>query len=296
MELRQLKYFLAVAETLNFRAAAEKLNMTQPPLSVSIRKLEEEIGAELLVRSTHQVELTAAGREILQDVRELLFGAEEVKRKAVETVAGLSGELRLGFVGSAKNRVLPRLLPEFRNRFPNVVLRVFEGSNAELSTAVLDRRLDLALLRPPLGERSELRTQNIEDDELVVALPARHRLAGMAEIRAIDLGREPYIGYTSVGSPGLAAQCRVALEAAGINPPIAQRAIQVETALFLVETGLGFALVPSSFRHRLNPGVVLLQVKDRTQWPKLRLAVAYDPALTSNIAKTMIDMCTGLVE
>ena len=229
-------------------------------------------------------------------MRELLFGAEEVKRTAVETVAGLFGELKLGFAGSAKNRVLPRLLPEFRNRFPNVVLRVFEGSNAELSTAVLDRRLDLALLRPPLGERSELRTQNIEDDELVVALPAQHRLARIAEIRATDLGREPYIGYTSVGSPGLAAQCRIAFDAAGIHPPVAQRAIQVETALFLVETGLGFALVPSSFRHRLNPGVVLLQVKDRSNWPRLRLAVAYDPAFTSNIAKTMISMSSRMIE
>lgn len=294
MELRQLKHFLAVAETLNFRAAAEKLNMTQPPISVSIRKLEEEIGVALLVRSTHQVELTAAGQEVLQDVREVLFGAEEVKRKAVETVAGLSGELRLGFVGSAKNRVMPRLLPEFRDQFPNVVLRVFEGSNAELSTAVLDRRLDLALLRPPLGERSELRTQNIEDDELVVALPARHRLAGMAEIRSTDLSQEPYIGYTSVGSPGLAAQCRVAFEASGINPPIAQRAIQVETALFLVEIGLGFALVPSSFQKRLSSDVALIPVKDHKGWPKLRLAVAYDPAFTSNIAKTMIELCVRL--
>lgn len=294
MELRQLRHFLVVAETLNFRAAAQKLNMTQPPLSVSIRKLEDEIGAELLVRSTHQVELTAAGREILQDVRKMMFDADEIKRKAVETVSGLSGELRLGFVGSAKNRVLPRLLPKFRELFPHVVLRVFEGSNAELAAAVLDRRLDLALLRPPLGERSELRTQNIEDDEFVVALPARHRLARMAEIRPSDLSSEPYIGYTSVGSPGLAAQCRVALDKAGINPPVAQRAIQVETALFLVETGLGFALVPSSFRHRLNPGVSLLPVTEKKHWPLLQLAVAYDPAFTSNIAKTMIELCAQL--
>lgn len=294
MELRQLRHFLVVAETLNFRAAAQKLNMTQPPLSVSIRKLEDEIGAELLVRSTHQVELTAAGREILHDVREMMFGAEEIKRKAVETVSGLSGELRLGFVGSAKNRVLPRLLPDFRELFPRVVLRVFEGSNAELASAILERRLDLALLRPPLGERSELRTQNIEDDELVVALPAKHRLARMAEIRPSDLTSEQYIGYTSVGTPGLAAQCRAALEAGGINPPVAQRAIQVETALFLVEIGLGFAFVPSSFRHRLNPGVVLLPVTENERWPRLQLAVAYDPAFTSNIAKTMIELCKRL--
>lgn len=294
MELRQVRHFLAVAETLNFRAAAQKLSMTQPPLSVSIRRLEEEIGTELFVRSTHQVELTAAGRAVVQEARELIFGAEEIKRKATEAVSGLSGELRLGFVGSAKNRVLPRLLPEFRKQFPRVVLRVFEGSNAELASAVLDRKLDLALLRPPLGQRSELRTEVIEDDELAVALPTSHRLASMPEMRLSDLNKEPYIGYTSIGSPGLAAQCRLALEAAELNPPIAQQAIQVETALFLVETGLGFALVPSSFRDRLSPGVVLRRVKNQSHWPALHLAVAYDPAFKTTITDTFIKLCTSL--
>lgn len=294
MELRQIRHFLAVAETLNFRAAAQKLNMTQPPLSVSIRRLEEEIGTELFVRSTHQVELTTAGRAVVQEARELVFGAEEIKRRAIEAVSGLSGELRLGFVGSAKNQVLPRLLPEFRKQFPRVVLRVFEGTNAELASSVLERKLDLALLRPPLDERSELRTEVIEDDEFAVALPTSHRLARMPELRISDLNEEPYIGYTSIGSPGLAAQCRVALTEAGINPPIAQKAIQVETALFLVETGLGFALVPSSFRHRLTPGVVLRPVKNQQRWPSLHLAVAYDPAFKTTIADTMIRLCTDL--
>lgn len=294
MELRQVRHFLAVAETLNFRAAAQKLNMTQPPLSVSIRRLEEEIGAELFVRSTHQVELTAAGRAVVQEARELLFGAEEIKRRAIEAVSGLSGELRLGFVGSAKNRVLPRLLPEFRKQFPRVVLRVFEGSNAELASAVLERKLDLAMLRPPLGERSELRTEVIEDDELAVALPKNHRLARMPELRLTDFNDEPYIGYTSIGSPGLAAQCIKAFDAAGINPPVAQKAIQVETALFLVEIGLGFALVPSSFRDRLNSQVVLRPVKNQPHWPSLQLAVAYDPAFKTTIADTMITLCRTL--
>lgn len=294
MELRQIRHFLAVAETLNFRAAAQKLNMTQPPLSVSIRRLEEEIGAELFVRSTHQVELTAAGRAVVQEARELLFGAEEIKRRAVETVSGLSGELRLGFVGSAKNRVLPRLLPEFRKQFPRVVLRVFEGSNAELASAVLERRLDMALLRPPLGERSELRTEVIEDDELAVALPKSHRLARMPELRLADLNDEPYIGYTSIGSPGLAAQCSKAFDAVGINPPVTQRAIQVETALFLVEIGLGFALVPSSFHDRLNSQVVLHPVRNQPHWPSLQLAMAYDPAFKTTIANTMITLCRTL--
>jgi DNA-binding transcriptional LysR family regulator len=136
MELRQLQQFVVLAETLNFRAAAERLFMSQPPLSVSIRKLEEELGVKLFRRTTHDVQLTQEGRAALESARQTLFHAQEVARVARSTATGLSGMLRIGFVGSAKNTLLPRLLPRFRELYPNVVLKFTEESNTWIINAL----------------------------------------------------------------------------------------------------------------------------------------------------------------
>ena len=161
IDLRQLRQLIVLAETLSFRETAERLNMTQPPLSVSIRKLEESLGVRLFDRTTHSVRLTDAGRAVLADARRALFHAEEVKRVARDTVKGLAGQLRIGFVGSAKAALLPRVLPVYRKVYPNVSLNLTEGSNTAIVKGISDGDIDIGIVRSPFVFASELDRKSV---------------------------------------------------------------------------------------------------------------------------------------
>nr|WP_271212351.1 LysR substrate-binding domain-containing protein [Rhodococcus wratislaviensis]GLK38811.1 LysR family transcriptional regulator [Rhodococcus wratislaviensis] len=294
MELRQLTQFVAVADTLNFRAAAERLHMTQPPLSVSIRKLEEEIGAELFVRSTHQVRLTKAGEAALTDARAALFHAEEVARVARSTAHGFSGGLRVGFVGSAKNILLPRLLPAFQKQYPDIVLKFSELTNAELIDSLEQNHLDVGIVRVPLSRRSDIRYITVERDHFVVALPTRHRLAAKEGVSLDDLRDEPFIDYTTSDLPGLHALTSILFEEAKFSPRVSQEAVQVQTVLFLVESGFGWALVPSSSSRRAGTGVRFRPLVPAALRPAIGLAVAYNPTFAGVTVQRFCELAESL--
>lgn len=281
MELRQLKHFLAVAETLNFRTAADRLHMTQPPLSVSIRKLEEEIGARLFVRSTHSVELTAAGEAALEHARAAVFHAAELARVAESTAAGATGTLRVGFVGSAKNRLLPLLLRAFRRTYPGVTLKFTEDTNTGLVDSLERHTLDVCIVRVPLVRRSDLQYVTVEADRFVLALPKDHRFARQKRITLRDLADEPFIDYTQSTIPGLHALSTMLFREAGVTPRVTQEAVQVETVLFLVGSGMGVALVPSSAARKGRDGVEFRDLITEVPQPRLGLAVAWNPRYES---------------
>ncbi|MFJ9179334.1 LysR family transcriptional regulator [Streptomyces sp. NPDC102360] len=281
MELRQLRHFLAVAETLNFRTAAERLHMTQPPLSVSVRKLEEEIGAKLFLRSTHSVELTAAGTAALEHARAAVFHSAELARVAESTAAGATGNLRVGFVGSAKNRLLPRLLPAFRHTYPGVTLKFTEDTNTGLIDSLERHTLDVCIVRVPLTRRSDLKYVTVETDRFVLALPADHRFTRQKRITLQDLADEPFIDYTQHAIPGLHALSTLLFQQAAVTPKVAQEAVQVETILFLVGSGMGVALVPSSAAVKGRDGVEFRDLITTGPQPPLGLAVAWNPRYES---------------
>jgi DNA-binding transcriptional LysR family regulator len=294
MDLRQLQQFVAVAETLNFRAAAERLHMTQPPLSVSIRKLEDEIGAELFVRSTHQVRLSKAGEAALSNARAALFHAEEVARVAGSTAHGFSGDLRIGFVGSAENLLLPRLLPEFQRHCPDIVLKFSELNNAAVIDALERNHLDIGIVRVPLARRSDIRYITVESDHFVIALPGRHRLAARERLSLNDVRDEPFVDYTVGELPGLHALTSILFEDAGFSPRVTQQAVQVQTVLFLVESGLGWALVPSHSSRRATAGVVFRSIRPKPVRPQLGLAVAYNPNFSGVTVKRFCEIAQTL--
>lgn len=281
MELRQLRHFLAVAETLGFRAAAERLHMTQPPLSVSIRKLEDEIGARLFLRSAHGVELTAAGEAALEHARAVVFHATELARVAESTAAGATGTLRVGFVGSAKNRLLPLLLPEFRRTYPGIALKFTEDTNTGLVDALERHTLDVCVVRVPLTRRSDVHYVTVEVDRFVLALPSGHPFTRQKEIALKDLADEPFIDYTQHAIPGLHALSTMVFQEAGVTPRVAQEAVQVETILFLVGSGMGVAVVPSSAARRGHDGVEFRKLVTAGPQPPLGLAVAWNPRYES---------------
>lgn len=277
MDLRQLQQFVVLAETLNFREAAERLFMSQPPLSVSIKKLEEEIGVTLFNRNKHRVLLTDAGHAILSDARKSLFHAGEVARVARSTALGLSGHIRIGFVGSAKYALLPSLLPKFRSLYPDVTITLEEEKNALIVQAIENNDLDLGIVRVPLAWKSAIRYETVAQDHFVAALPTGHPLAKKTRLYLNDLKDESFIQYTRSTIPGLHAMTMLLFQEAGFDPKVTQEAVQVETLLCMVESGLGVALVPSIVRRHPFRKIVFKEIHGLHQSNAIGLAIAYHP-------------------
>lgn len=252
MDLRKLRYFVAVAETLHFGRAAQRLNIAQPPLSHQIRVLERELGAALFDRSNRRVELTPAGQALLPEARSLLAQAERTSGIAARVQRGEIGELRIGFTSAAALiQVIPRLIFEYRQKWPEVNLRIEERTTQEQLAAMLDRRLDFAFgrdSRAPVLPAS-LRAIRLIDDPLVVALPPRHRLArGSGPIPVGALADERFVMFPRDSGTAAYAQIVSLCRAAGFAPRVAQEARTAVTMMGLVAAGLGVALVPGSFR------------------------------------------------
>ena len=277
MELRQLNQFVAVAESLNFRRAAERLHMAQPPLSVAMRKLEEELGTQLFERQARGVALTAAGSEVLRLARQCLGTAQALKAAAQSAAGGESGLLRVGFVGSATYSLMPRLLPAFRARYPRVDLVLRESTNLELLALVEAGDLDIGLVRYPTHAASELRFQLVENDVFCAVMSADHSLARRKRVTLAALAREPLIDYGSTKVPGLHAMVMLAFEQAGLHPRVVQEATQVQTVISLVQSGMGIALVPSVSALLAPRNVVFKPIAD------LPAAVAIGIAMTARM-------------
>lgn len=276
MDLRQLRQFLALAETGSFSVAAERLHMAQPPLSVAIRKLEEELGTLLFVRSSRGVKLTAAGEAALKAARECLDAATHIKAAVQLAVAGESGKLAIGFSGSVTLRLLPRLVQAFRLRHPAVHLDLKEGTNLELLSRVEAGTLDLGFVRVPTNRPPELRFQMVEEDRFCLALPRGHALARKPAVALAALEGQPFIGYAPSPVGGLHAAVSLVFQRAGVAPRITQEAIQVQTALGLVASGLGMALVPAANTpYQRSLGAVFRPILDLPDDARIGIALAY---------------------
>ena len=259
MELRHLRYFVAVAETCHFGQAAERLHMAQPALSQSIRQLEAELGAVLLTRTTRQVRLTPAGAFFYDEARRVLQQLDGAVSGVRRVADGHRGLIRVGFTGTAAFTQLPRFARILQSRLPDVALEVHADMLTPAQTeGLLDGSLDLAVLRPPASGDLEVRT--IESEPLVLALSADHRLADAPEIALADLADEAFVLYAQNSAVNDAVQ-RVC-QAAGFTPRREHEAPGTAVLLPLVAAGLGVALVPASVRAVPLDGVVFREVPD----------------------------------
>lgn len=282
MDLRQLRYFVALADTLNFHRAAERLNISQPPLTVAIRKLEDEFGTRLFVRESRGVRLTDAGLAALPAARATLEQAMLVREAARDGRDGERGSISIGFVGSAISAALPRIIPAFRARYPKVELRLEEMTSVAIADALALRQLDVGLVRLPLMQPGDLAISLFEHDHLVVALLDRHRLARHDTVKLADLASEALVLHAPVSV--LRSVVALACQRAGFSPRIAQEATQVQTILSLVQSGLGIALVPAGMARIAPEGVRLLPLADPIP---IEMGVALRPdagALVHNFA------------
>jgi DNA-binding transcriptional LysR family regulator len=257
MELRHLRYFVAVAEEGHVTRAAARLGIQQPPLSQQIRALETELQVQLFRRKPRGVELTPAGEALLAEARIVLNGAEHAITAARRAARGEAGRLGLGFTSSASfHPLVPRLIREFREASPLVSLTLEEAGTAELVDGLRAGRIDAAFVRSPIGPAADLTVRSVLEEEMVAVLPAGHRLATAAtQLPLIALESETFILYRRPLGPGLYDAIIAACQRAGYSPRIGQEAPRMLATLSLVAAGLGVTLIPASMQRIGMEGV-----------------------------------------
>jgi DNA-binding transcriptional LysR family regulator len=251
MDLKHLRYFVAVAETGHITRAAQRLGMQQPPLSQQIRALEDSLGTALFHRHPKGVTLTDAGQLLLEDSRRLLNEAEAVRSRMKAVAAGHAGVLAVGFTSSAASHAFtPQVLRACRQAHPDVALQIREDHAAGLTEAVAAGRLHCGFLRVPVDRPPGLRFETLLREPVLVALPVGHRLLARRS-RALSLAQlkdEPFLLVRQSGAPGLYAQLLAVCEEQGFTPSIAHEVSRMMTALNLVAAGEGITVVPASMR------------------------------------------------
>ena len=274
MNLRQLRQFVTLAEAGNFHRAAELLHMAQPPLSVSIRKLEEELGDTLFERRSTGVFLTPVGEAMLADARLALFHAEQCRQAVADARQGQGGLLRMGIIGSATYALLPELIPSLRERFPKIELELTEATSSEILDGLVSRRFDVGFVRYPVLHPAPFELLPMDRDDFVLAVSEHSPLAVQEAIALADAAHEPFIMYPQDKVPSLSALALMRCQLSGFTPHVAQEAMQVQTIMSLVASGLGVGLVAGVARLVTPRGVKCLTLIDQPPGFHVGIALA----------------------
>jgi DNA-binding transcriptional LysR family regulator len=281
MELRHLRYFVAVAEEKNFLRAATRLHISQPPLSTQIRDLEEELGAALLVRSPRGVELTAAGKIFFEEAKVILARVAHARLLTRRIATGEAGGLSVGFVSIADFGLLPPALKSFRAAYPDIELALHEMTTDMQVRELLGETIDVGIGLAPVDEPG-LSYETLASDALVIAVPDDHRVAGTnGSLDLKELSGDPFVMVPRAFAPGLHDLIVGYCERAGFEPTTAQYAKQMQTVIGLVSSGLGVALVPASLKTMQRVGVTYLPIAD--PGPALEIGLLYRAADTNPI-------------
>jgi DNA-binding transcriptional LysR family regulator len=267
MELRHLRYFVAVAEEGHVTRAAERLGIQQPPLSQQIQALERELDAQLFRRKPRGVELTPAGRALYDEARAILARVDEAVAATKRAAQGEAGRIGIGFTSSASfHPFVPRTIRAFREAQPLVALALEESGTTELVAALRAQAIDAAFVRSPVGESDDLFVRPLFDEKMVAALPSGHRLSGAGDdLPLAALADETFILYRRPVGPGLHDAIIAACDRAGFSPKIGQEAPRMLSTLSLVAAGLGVTVVPASMSRLEAEGVVYRPIDKSAQ-------------------------------
>lgn len=286
MELRHLRYFVALAEALNFGRAAQRLAISQPPLSRQIRALEDELATPLFARDKRSVRLTPAGAALLPGARRLLREADALREGARHVAAGAVGTLALGFISVAAYNLLPALAPRFRRRHPGVKLALQEGTTDGLLDALRQGEIDVGLVLAPVSD-AQLGYRPLVREPLIAAVPARARARYAAgPLRLATLAEAPFILFPRRAGPALHDLVVGLCRRAGFVPRVEQEAIQMQTIVSLVAAGMGVALVPESLRHLRRTGVEYRALRDRS--PPIEIGMAWRAGDDSPLVRAFV--------
>lgn len=295
MDIRQLKHFVTVADTLHFGKAAERLNMTQPPLSQSIMALERELGEALFLRTKRNVALTPFGEQWLCHVKSVLDGMNSLPEIAERLRKGVSGKLMLSFISSAGYNILPQLVNHFREHFPAVELVLTEATSDVQITALLDEKIDAGIVIPPANMQfpAAITYKKMFSEPLIAAVPeewlTEHKIkitkGKLCPNMVVD---SPLIIFPQQVAPSFYSLVMSYYASHGAKPNIVQQAIQMQTIISLVASGIGIALVPSSLRHLARTGVVYLDLLETP--PQLDIGIMWRKSNPSPILQHIINM------
>ncbi|KDD85414.1 LysR substrate-binding domain protein [Bordetella bronchiseptica MBORD762] len=266
IETRKLQQFVVLAEELNFRRAAERLHMAQPPLSTAIQQLENVMGVRLFERSKAFVRITPAGAVFLREAHRILGALENASRLARDVQSGVRGVMRVSFVPSAGYAFIPGLARSFGKTYPDVELHLQEGVTGEVLRAVRVGDADMGFVRHPPPPDNELQQYICRKEKLLAVLPTDHPLAMCGEVSLASLQNEDFIVIHGMRAPGFRSTVIQACERAGFEPRIRHEAFTISTMIGLVSEGLGISLVPESANRFLHPNVRFCELTDTATW------------------------------
>ena len=274
MELRHIRYFVAAAEELNFRRAAERLHVSQPALSVQVYQLEEELGVVLLDRDRHHVALTAAGKVFLDHGRRLLRGSAEAARAAVRAARGETGRLSIGFIAQLSYEWLPTVLRSFRRHHADVEINLTELTPTRQIEELMDRRLDLGIIGLGLPQPHEdLEVAVMSEERLVAALPLDHHLSTRRSLALRELAKEKFIFTARQDAPAFTPWLLALCRQARFEPEIALETDRSPSALNYVAAGFGVAIFPAQIGRLMMPGIRFVTLDKST--PLYQLCAAW---------------------
>jgi DNA-binding transcriptional LysR family regulator len=301
LELRHLRYFLAVADSGHMTRAAQQLGIQQPPLSIQIRALEMQLGVDLFHRRPRGMALTDAGRQFVIEARRIVEDLATTQLRMTQIARGQHGTLNVGFTSSAASHAfMPEALRALRKQYPDITLELSEDNAATLTEAVVDARLHCALLRVPVSRPEGIMFRRLLSESVVVALPLDHPLAdrqpGVAPALAVnDLRDESFILVRRPGAPGLYANFMALCEEHGFRPRVAREVQRMMTNLNLVAAGAGISIVPASMRdvHRHAIAYRNFEESHRLEAP---LTLAWRQEDFSGATKTFVDLLTSVAQ
>lgn len=285
MELRHLRYFVAVAEELHFGRAAERLGIAQPPLTRQIQLLERELDVVLFDRSQRKVELTVAGQKLLEHARHIFDAVELAARETVRAGRGELGRIAIGYPSSLAYSGLPELLKKFRVKLPEVAVELLELAPQAQIDALKAGRLDVGFVRALVDDRG-LSSVLVRREPFVVAMPSDHPLAKRSRIALAQLVDEPFVSIPRSRGPSFFDQLIRLCHDAGFSPRIVQEAPQLDL-VSLVSAGFGVAIVPASLRHLRRVGVAYRSILGA---PKSDLHVVWKKGNDARVVLALVDV------
>ncbi|MEG4072110.1 LysR substrate-binding domain-containing protein [Microcoleus sp. Pol14C2] len=294
MELRHLRYFIAVADELSFSRAAKRLHIAQPPLSQQIKDLEAELGVKLFDRKSHPIQLTPAGQAFLEEARATLVHLEQAVHKTQRIDQGELGYLTVGFPSSIANGVFPEILRTFRQQYPEVQLILQEEHSAFLIQRLRDRQTDIIFLYlyHDISEANDLETMSLTQEPLVVVLPKNHPLTAQSKISLSDLKDQEFVMPLHQIVAGLSEEIYHVCSQAGFVPKVAQTAVFMVTILGLVAGETGISILPSHVQNLQREGVVYRQIQEQTT--TTQLTAVWRPNHSSTILQQFLNIIKPL--
>ena len=292
MELRHLRYFAAVAEELSFRRAAERLHISQPPLSMQIKDLEEEIGVQLFDRSNRAITLTAAGDRFLIDARRILAEARQAEITAKKVASGIVGRLRLGFMLSTAHKLLGRAVQKFKQRYPEVEISLLDLTNSEQLQALADDRLDIAFTRSRIA-RPDLETEILLEEPMVMMVPSDDPLAKKKRLAWKDLAGENIVTLHPDQALGFYDNFFIKCNEAKISVITGQYANDIHTEMWLVSIGMGLAPTSFTTTQIVRPNVSFCQLPNNL--PKVQTVMSWKKSGVSQVEANFISIIRQLV-